>query len=150
MSSFVSDGLPSKMLVVLCLNEISCFIMPLYKKYTMYSISKRSQCVVLTQSKINQTSDLQLMHCLDTLHIYIVYISVEKFRTLVLFSLLFHLKHIAVLPWYIFHSMLLFNYQHVQRNAKSVVLGSSRGQANIHGTYVRFQNAKSNKKLAEP
>ena len=42
-------GLPSKMLVALCLNKVLCFIMPLIKIYTMYSILKRRQCVFLTQ-----------------------------------------------------------------------------------------------------
>ena len=43
---------------VLCLNKVSFFIMPLYKIYTMYSISKRRQCVFLKQSRSNQASDL--------------------------------------------------------------------------------------------
>ena len=32
------------MFVVLYSNKLSCFIMPLYKIYTMYSILKRRQC----------------------------------------------------------------------------------------------------------
>ena len=35
------------MLVALCLNKVSCFIMLLYKIYTMYSILKGRQCVFL-------------------------------------------------------------------------------------------------------
>ena len=50
--------LPSKILVALCLIKVLRFIMPLYKMYTMYAILKRSQCIFLTHSKSNQTSDL--------------------------------------------------------------------------------------------
>ena len=67
-----------KMLAALRLNKVSCFIMPLYKIYTMCSIVKRRKSVFLTQSKSNQTSDLQLLHCLITLHVYIVYIEQQN------------------------------------------------------------------------
>ena len=50
--------LPTKMLFAFCLNKVSVFIMPLYKIHTMCSVSKRRQCVLLTQSKRNQASDL--------------------------------------------------------------------------------------------
>ena len=58
----ITPLLPTKMLVALCLNKVSCFIMPQYKIYTMYSIWKHCQCVFITQSKINQASALQLIY----------------------------------------------------------------------------------------
>ena len=62
------------MLVALCVNKVQCFIKPLYKMFTMYTISKRRQCVFLKQSKsINQTLQLQLMLCLITFYINIIY-----------------------------------------------------------------------------
>ena len=62
------------MLAALCLNIVLYIIMPLYELYTMYSILKRRQCKILTLSKSNQESHLQLMHCLVILQTYIVYI----------------------------------------------------------------------------
>ena len=46
------------MLAALCSNKVSCFLMPLYKIYTMYSIFKRHPFFFLTQSKSNQALDL--------------------------------------------------------------------------------------------
>ena len=58
LSHIHSHWLPYKMLVALCLNKVSHFIMSLYKIYTMYSILKRRQCVFLTQSQRNVALDL--------------------------------------------------------------------------------------------
>ena len=40
-----------KMLVALCLNKVSCFIMALNKAYTMYYILKRCQYVIFNAVK---------------------------------------------------------------------------------------------------
>ena len=50
--------LTSKMLVALCLNKVECFIRPLCKMFTMYTISKCCQCVILTLWKSIPASDL--------------------------------------------------------------------------------------------
>ena len=59
------------MLVGLCLNKVSCFIMPLYKIYTMYSILKPRQCVFLKQSK-KKKSGIGLI--VDALFDYFAYL----------------------------------------------------------------------------
>ena len=60
----------SKILVALCLNKVFCFIMPLYKIFTMYSIY--NTCIFNAVKKPSGIGFIValLTHCWVTLHVY--------------------------------------------------------------------------------